>query len=207
MLATESMILADIFQPSSPREAFVKVKESHMVVGPAEEAEVTVEQPEVVVKQHDLSGSKPAKEGQRALLELNSVATADDFGLDSNATPLPEGRDASQMGSEMSFDDPPKRKRLGWGQGLARLQSKDVKAPGRFHCILIFTHSMEMPGAGVSSSLGCIGGRVVCVGTSLHSNAATCQLQILAGPVSSSAHRLLRTVSIPILLWQGSGLR
>ena len=31
---------------------------------------------------------------------------------------------------EQGSEDPPKRKRLGWGQGLARLQSKDTKLSG-----------------------------------------------------------------------------
>lgn len=49
--------------------------------------------------------------------------------LEEKATPL-GAAGSVLLGQEMSSDDPPKRKRLGWGQGLARLQSRDVKPLG-----------------------------------------------------------------------------
>ena len=46
--------------------------------------------------------------------------------------PTPEKLGLAESGSlkEQGSEDPPKRKRLGWGQGLARLQSKDVRLSG-----------------------------------------------------------------------------
>ena len=38
--------------------------------------------------------------------------------------------DALGLPGESQSDDPPKRKRLGWGQGLARLRSGDIRPVG-----------------------------------------------------------------------------
>ena len=45
---------------------------------------------------------------------------------------LAESASLKESGSlrEQGSEDPPKRKRLGWGQGLARLQSKDTRLSG-----------------------------------------------------------------------------
>ena len=40
------------------------------------------------------------------------------------------GTDALGLPGESQSDDPPKRKRLGWGQGLARLRSSDARPAG-----------------------------------------------------------------------------
>lgn len=51
-------------------------------------------------------------------------------GKEEHSTPEKAGLVESTSLREQGSEDPPKRKRLGWGQGLARLQSKDTKLSG-----------------------------------------------------------------------------
>lgn len=66
---------------------------------------------------------------QQPLLPVDSLPE------DSKGTPpQADARiEAAASGHDVASDDPPKRKRLGWGQGLARLQSKDTKPSGQSH--------------------------------------------------------------------------
>lgn len=122
-----------------PRNVWMRLSPQLMALSshilPAEEEPASAVEPSAMadaVEENSVAPLRTAPSPPERKEASNAAVVSAEPGREDALASTPQGKpvDLPISSKEMCSDDPPKRKRLGWGQGLARLQSKDARASG-----------------------------------------------------------------------------